>query len=130
MDLISDSLAYVNSSRFFKSTYGNWKKEVKKTLLAGDSFKNSFYSKGDDYLKFFGFLGVIPSIALFAIIINSAKSSFRLFSGSLILCILILGAVSGISLILPQKIAGQWTTYGREYYASGITSKNILKIIV
>ena len=115
MDLISDSLAYVNSSRFFKSTYRNWKKEVKKTLLAGDSFKNSFYSKGDDYLKFFGFLGLIPSIALFAS--TGSKSPFlKLFPGTLILCVLILGAVSFISLILPQRIAGQWTPYGREYY--------------
>ena len=126
MDLISDSLAYVNSSRFFKSTYRNWRNEVKKTLLAGDSFNNSFYSKGDDYLKFFGFLGVMPSIALFAVI-KSSKFSFNLCSGTLILCILILGAVSVISLILPQKIAGQWTPYGREYYEKWKSFKRYIK---
>lgn len=116
MDLISDSLAYVNSSRFFKSTYRNWRNEVKKTLLAGDSFKNSFYSKGDTYLKFFGFLGLIPIIVVFTVVRSSKSASLNLFSGTFILCALILGVVSVISLILPQRIAGQWTPYGREYY--------------
>ena len=116
MDLISDSLAYVNSSRFFKSTYRTWRNEVKRTLMAGDSFKNSFYSRGDDYLKFFGFLGLIPIIVVFTVVRSSKSASLNLFSGTFILCALILGLVSVISLILPQRIAGQWTPYGREYY--------------
>lgn len=110
MDLISDSLGYVNSSRFFKATYRNWRKEVKKTLLAEDSFKESFYSKGDNYLKIFGFVGVLTAFVFFRVVPTNS------FSSIFILCTLILGAVSVISLILPQRIAGQWTPYGKEYY--------------
>ncbi|HML04415.1 MAG TPA: DUF2207 domain-containing protein, partial [Methanobacterium sp.] len=116
MDMISESLGYLDSSESFKSTYKNWRNEVKKTLLAGDSFKESFYNKGDKYLKIFAFFGLIPAIALFIIVVLSKSAFHNLFSGMFTLSALILGLVSLISLLLPQRIAGHWTPYGREYY--------------
>ena len=108
MDLITESLGYYNSSRFFKYTYKSWQKEVKKTITDGN-FKEAFYSKGDKYLKIFGFVGVVTVFAFLRVVPKS-------FPSILFLCMLILGAASVISLVLPQGIAGQWTNYGREYY--------------
>lgn len=48
---------------------------------------------------------------------------FRVFSGPLSpvevvsLSTVVLGVSSLISIMLPEKIAGQWTNYGKEYYA-------------
>lgn len=119
MDLITESLGYVNSSRFFKYTYKNWKEEVKKAITDGN-FKEAFHSEGDKYLKAFGLLGIGSVIVFFRV----APSAF---SGILILCMLVLGAVSVISLVLPQTIAGQWTSYGREYYEKWHSFKRYIK---
>lgn len=42
MDQVFESLSYTNTAEFFKETYGNWKKEVKQTLLDNGSLKEAF----------------------------------------------------------------------------------------
>lgn len=118
MDLITESLAYYNTSKLFKYTYKNWKKEVKKVIVDGN-FKEAFHSKGDRYLKIFGFLGLVTAYIVFRYTSGYSKSI-------VVLCV-ILGAVSLISLVLPQKIAGQWTKYGREYYAQWHSFKKYIE---
>ena len=105
MDLISKSLNYDEDAAFFKVFYKNWRGEVLDCLLEENNFEGAFHSRGDDYLKAFGYLGIIVSFVLM-------KSE----SGFIFLPAFILLASSVVSLILPQKIAGQWTPYGREYY--------------
>ena len=56
-----------------------------------------------------GLMGL--STYLFSIISSSLLPVKALFLSSIIL-----GVISIVSLMLPQKIAGQWTKYGREYY--------------
>ncbi len=159
MDLVSESLSYSNSVELFEYTYKKWKNEVKDTLANGN-LKEAFLRKGDKYIKIFGILGLILSVAVFFVIFSNswtlvynsylftlfyillrirnkdvpliiygvmgliiiATSLFRVFSGHLaaieivFLSTMLLGAVSIISILLPEKIAGQWTTYGREYF--------------
>lgn len=161
MDLISESLSYINSANFFKETYKNWKDEVKDTLWNDGNIKEAFLRKGDKYLKIFGIAGLIVSVGVFfivfpyswALVFNGyliilfnilvrtrdkgvhlviyglmgliiiTTLLFRIFSGHLspvelvFLSSIVLGASSLISILLPEKIAGQWTNYGRKYYA-------------
>ncbi|MBI5679438.1 MAG: DUF2207 domain-containing protein [Methanobacterium sp.] len=111
MDLISESLKHIDNLGPFRYKYEAWREEVKDTLLEGNNFKEAFYSKGDKYLKIFGVLGIITALSLISYAVN-----FKSFSGTFILCALILWLVSAVSFLLPKKIAGQWTPYGKEYY--------------
>ncbi len=119
MNLITESLGYYNSSRFFKYTYKTWQNEVKKAITDGN-FKKAFHSKGDKYLKTFGLLGVGSVLVFF-------RSASKSVSGTFILCMLILGGVSLVSLLMPQRIAGRWTNYGREYYEKWHSFKRYIK---
>lgn len=121
MDLVSESLHYVNSSRFFKYNYKKWKNEVKGALLSGYSFNDSFYNTGDKYLKAFGSLGILWVLVMLKI--TPPDTFFNIF----MLCTVILGLVSAVSLILPQQIAGQWTPYGREYYEKWMNFKKYIE---
>ena len=111
MDLVSESLHYYNSARFFKYTYNNWQKEVEKAVMEGN-FKDTFHSKGDEYLKIFGLLGMVLALSAFFYALDPTRNAYSVLISSIIL-----GVMALISIILPQKVAGQWTTYGREYYA-------------
>lgn len=118
MDLISKRLNHDKDAAFFKVFYKNWRGEVLDCLLEENNFEGAFYSKGDNYLKAFRYLGLIISFVLM-------KSNIK--SGILVLAIIILLASSVISLILPQKIAGQWTPYGLEYYERWRSFKRYVK---
>jgi len=111
MDLVSESLNYYDNAKFFKSTYINWKKEVEKAVKDGN-FKKAFYPKGDEYLKVFGLLALIVAPAAFF----SALGDPIPMAHYVQILSIILGIMAIISIILPQKVAGQWTSYGREYY--------------
>ncbi len=112
MDLVSESLNYYDSAKFFESTYLNWKKEVKQAVMDGN-FKEASYPKGNIYLKVFGLLSLFVAPAAF---FSTFGDPIPMAHYVLILTI-VLGIMGIFSIILPQKIAGQWTAYGREYYA-------------
>ena len=118
MDLISKSLNYDEDAAFFKVFYKKWREEILDCLLEENNFEEAFYSKGDNYLKAFGYIGLIVSFILM-------KSNIK--SGIIFSLTIFLLASSVISLILPQKIAGQWTPYGLEYYKKWKSFKRYVK---
>jgi uncharacterized membrane protein len=124
MDLISESLDYYNSAEFFKSTYENWVDEVKLTLLVNGNLKGTFLRKGDKYLKIFGILGLIAAPTIFIVTAFAYPKPVTLY---ILLCSIILGVSAIISILMPEKIAGRWTSYGKEYYARWHSFKRYIK---
>jgi len=113
MDLISESMSYIESAEFFRETYEKWAYEVKQTLINDGNLKKAFLRKGDKYIKIFGILGLaVALIAQVFIRVNPLAAVYYMGVSSIIL-----GASSAISIVMPEKIAGRWTEYGREYYA-------------
>ncbi|MDO9045587.1 MAG: DUF2207 domain-containing protein [Methanobacteriaceae archaeon] len=112
LDEISNSLSNPEEARIFKGAYLNWKGAIKTQFLNDEKLQEVFLKKGDNLIKIFGTGGIIVAAIVFFV------SLFDLpVAGSAMLCAIALGFVSIISLILPQKIGGQWTTYGEEYDA-------------
>ena len=113
LDQISADLSDLETAKAFRDTYNNWKDDIKERFLTDDQLKKIFIKKGDTYLKIFGVVGIISSALVFFFTITDPlpAASYALMAS------IVLGVVSIISLILPQKIAGQWTTYGEEYDA-------------
>lgn len=113
LDVISADLSNPTTAQSFRETYKNWKDDLKGKFLTDDTLKKIFNKKGDTYLKIFGIAGIIIAVLVFAFsLFDPLPAAFFAVSASIIL-----GVVSIISLILPQTIAGQWTTYGEEYDA-------------
>lgn len=113
MDLISESMPYIESAEFFRETYEKWAYEVKQTLINDGNLKETFLRKGDKYIKIFGISGLAVAIIAQVFIRIDPLAAFYYMGVSSI----ILGASSAISILMPEKIAGRWTEYGREYYA-------------
>jgi uncharacterized membrane protein len=113
LDQISADLSDRETAKSFRDTYNNWKADIKDRFLSDDQLNKIFIKKGDTYLKIFGVAGIIVAAIVFFITITDSlpAATFALLAS------IVLGVVSIISLILPQKIAGQWTTYGEEYDA-------------
>ncbi|MDY9924173.1 DUF2207 domain-containing protein [Methanobacterium sp.] len=113
LDQISADLSDRETAKAFRDTYNNWKDDLKDKFLSDDQLNKIFIKKGDTYLKIFGVAGIIVAAIVFFITITDSLPA----AGYALLASIVLGVVSIISLILPQKIAGQWTTYGEEYDA-------------
>lgn len=97
--------------RFIES-YKKWKEDLKNEFLDDEYLKQLFNKKGDTYLKIFAGIGLIVSIVVFfAAAIDTLPAAKYAFISSIIL-----GAVSMVSFLMPQRIAGHWTTYGEEYF--------------
>ena len=113
LDQISADLSDRETAKSFRDTYNNWKDDIKDRFLSNDQMDKIFIKKGDTYLKIFGVAGIIVAAIVFFVTITDSlpAAKFALVAS------IALGLVSIISLILPQKIAGQWTTYGEEYDA-------------
>ncbi len=113
LDQISADLSDRETAKSFRDTYNNWKDDIKDRFLSNDQMDKIFIKKGDTYLKIFGVAGIIVAAIVFFVTITDSLpvAKFALVAS------IALGVVSIISLILPQKIAGQWTTYGEEYDA-------------
>ena len=113
LDQISADLSDRETAKSFRDTYNNWKTDIKDKFLSDDQLNKIFIKKGDTYLKIFGVVGIIVAAIVFFITITDSLPA----AGYALLASIVLGVVSIISFILPQKIAGQWTTYGEEYDA-------------
>lgn len=113
LDAISDNLSVRESAKSFRDTYMNWRDNIKNSFLNDDEMNKFFNKKGDSYLKIFGIIALIAAVIVFFLTITDGIPAARI---ALVMSI-VLGVVAIISLILPQKIGGQWTTYGEEYDA-------------
>jgi len=102
-----------NEFHTFYELYKMWKKDVVNQFLNDERMAQLFIKKGDKYLKFFAGIGLIVSIfVFFASALDTLPEAKYALISSLILIL-----VSLTSFIMPQKIAGHWTTYGEEYDA-------------
>lgn len=123
MDAISDDLSNRESAKSFRETYMGWVDNIKNQFLNDKELNKFFNRKGDTYLKIFGGVGLGVSVIVF---IFALMDSLPTADIALVMSI-ILGVVAIISLILPEKIAGQWTTYGEEYDAKWNNFKKYIK---
>lgn len=123
MDAISASLSDRDSAQAFRDIFNNWKDNIKRKFLDGKELKKMFIKKGDTYLRIFGVLGLIVAvITFFVTLLDSVPAASLALISSIILAL-----VSIISLILPEKIGGQWTTYGEEYDAKWHNFKKYIR---
>jgi uncharacterized membrane protein len=123
LDAMSDDLSDRGTAKSFLNTFKNWKKDIKNELLSDSELKKIFDKKGDIYTKIFGFIGFIfAALVFFFTISNPLPAATLAFFSSIVL-----GIVSIISLVLPQKIAGHWTTYGEEYDAKWQNFRKYIK---
>jgi len=106
---------------FFRETYETWVNQVKQTLFDGN-LKKTFLRKGDRYIKIFGILGLIIAIITQFFVFVDPVSIVYIGVASIIL-----GLSSVISIKMPEKIAGRWTAYGREYYEQWNNFKKYLE---
>jgi uncharacterized membrane protein len=123
LDRISEDLKDREGAGYFRDTYNDWKDDIKGKFLTDETLKKIFIKKGDTYLKIFGVLGLITAVIVFFMALFSPlpPARYALFAS------IILGLVSIVSLRLPEKIAGQWTTYGEEYDAKWHNFKKYIK---
>lgn len=123
LDYISDDLKNRESAKSFRETYNSWRDSIKDHYLNDEVLKKIFNKKGDSYLKIFGGAAIVlAGIVFFFTLSNPIPAAIWALISSIIL-----GIVAIISLIMPQKIAGQWTTYGEEYDAKWRNFKKYIK---
>lgn len=113
LDQISADLSNLETAKSFRETYMGWRAGIKDEYLSDDQLGKIFNKKGDTYLKIFGIVGIVLAAIVFFFTITDPlpAASYALVAS------IVLGLVSIISLLLPQKVGGQWTTYGEEYDA-------------
>jgi len=113
LDRISEDLSNRETAKSFRDTYNNWIEHIKSKFLDDKELNKFFNRKGDIYLKIFGGVSIVVSVAVFIFTISDSLPAATVA----LLMSIVLGVVAIISIILPEKIAGQWTTYGEEYDA-------------
>jgi len=113
LDSLKHDLKDKSTAELFRDSYNLWKDNLKNEFLDDETMNKIFLKKGDTYLKAFGIIGLIVAAITFFFTVSDPlpASNLALISS------IILGVVAVISLIMPQKVAGQWTTYGEEYDA-------------
>lgn len=123
LDRISADLSNRATALSFKKTFDSWKADIKSKFKSEGELNKYFNKKGDDYIKIFGGIGIVAAVIGF-IISNGSQIPSSVFT---FVMSIVLGIVAIISLILPQKIGGQWTTYGEEYDAKWQNFKKYIK---
>jgi len=123
LDAISSNLSETETAKSFRETYNSWRDGIKSTFLNDTELNKFFNKKGDSYLKIFGVIGLLAAAVVFIITLIDQIPA----AGIATVMSIVLGVVAIISLILPQKIAGQWTTYGEEYDAKWQNFKKYIK---
>jgi uncharacterized membrane protein len=113
LDGLKNGLKDRNTAQSFRESYGIWESDLKSEFLNDGIMDQIFLKKGDTYLKIFGVIGLIAAALTFFFTISNPlpAASYALVTS------IILGIVSIISLIMPQKVGGQWTTHGEEFDA-------------
>ena len=123
LDQISADLSDRETARSFRDTYNDWKDDIKDRFLDNGQLDKIFLRKGDKYLKAYGVIGIVLAAIVFFFTLFDPIPAARYT----VITSILLGVVSIVSLILPEKIAGQWTTYGEEYDAKWHNFKKYIK---
>ncbi len=113
LDSLKQDLKDRSTAESFRDSYNLWKDDLTNEFLNDEVMSKIFLKKGDTYLKIFGIIGLIAAVITFVFAISDPlpASGYALFTS------FILGIVAIISIIMPQKVAGQWTTHGEEFDA-------------
>lgn len=113
LDGLKNGLKDRDTAQSFRESYGIWESDLKSEFLNDGIMDQIFLKKGDTYLKIFGVIGLVAAALTFFFTITNPMpaASYALVAS------IILGIVSIISLVMPQKVAGQWTTHGEEFDA-------------
>lgn len=107
----------------FRNMFNIWKYDVKKAYLDDKTLEKIFIKKGDTYLKIFGAVGIATAVIIFIFtLFDDLPASIYALVASIPL-----GIVALLSLLMPQKIGGRWTTYGQEYDAKWQNFKKYIK---
>jgi uncharacterized membrane protein len=122
MDKISSDLKDKKKAQSFRETYYSWKDDIS-IVLTDDVLSKIFNRKGDNYIKIFGGVGIAVAIIIFILTISNPIPNANLTAWTAVL----FGVVAIVSLILPQRLEGQWTTYGEEYDAKWHNFKKYIK---
>ncbi|MFA0833167.1 DUF2207 domain-containing protein [Methanobacterium formicicum] len=97
----------------FREVYNGWKNDLISKFLDEDAMSRVFQKRGDKYLKIFAVISIVTGIVgAFTAVVDPLPAARYVSYSSFILLM-----VGLVSFIMPQKIAGQWTTYGEEYDA-------------
>jgi len=97
----------------FREVYNGWRNDLIKEFLDENAMSRVFQKRGDKYLKIFAVIAIITGIiGAFTAAVDPLPAARYVSYSSFILLL-----VGVASFIMPQKIAGQWTTYGEEYDA-------------
>ena len=123
LETIKEDLKDRSTAEEFRDSFNLWKDDLKRDFLSDNVLKTFFLKKGDTYLKIYGGVGlfvafIILMLSLFDPLPQSVYASYAS---------IFLGIVAIISLLMPQKIAGQWTTHGEEYDAKWQNFKKYIK---
>jgi len=123
LETIKEDLKDRSTAEEFRDSFNLWKDDLKRAFLSDNVLKTFFLKKGDTYLKIYGGMGlfaafIILMLSLFDPLPQSVYASYAS---------IFLGVVAIISLVMPQKIAGQWTTHGEEYDAKWQNFKKYIK---
>ncbi|MBM4241411.1 MAG: DUF2207 domain-containing protein [Euryarchaeota archaeon] len=113
LDQMKNDLKNREIAKSFRDSYNVWKDDLKREFLSDETMKRIFIKKGDTYLKIYGVVALVTAIIVaYMTIFDPLPVAVYPFYASIIL-----GIVALVSLIMPQQIAGQWTTHGEEYDA-------------
>jgi uncharacterized phage infection (PIP) family protein YhgE len=123
MDRISQELSDPVTAHSFRNTYNTWKKDIYSEILTDEVLNKIFDKKRATYFKIFGVLGLIIAITIFISTIYQLPAT-----SIVVLSSVLFGLVVIVSLILPQRVEGQWTTYGRNIIINGIILRSTSKI--
>lgn len=97
----------------FREVYNGWRNDLIKEFLDEDAMSRVFQKRGDKYLKIFAVIAIVTGIiGAFTAAVDLLPAARYVSYSSFILLL-----VGLVSFIIPQKIAGHWTTYGEEYDA-------------
>lgn len=122
LEEISNKLSKPENAKIFNGTYLNWKGTIKSQFTDDEKLQKYFLKKGDSLMKFFGKAGLVVAIILFFVSFYDMPLSSNLWWSAILL-----GLISIVSSLLPQKIGGQWTTYGEEYDAKWNNFRKYIK---
>ncbi len=123
LDKIKKDLKNQKVAKAFKKSYELWRDDLKSQFLDDKTVKKFFITKGNTYLKIYGGLAIVVAIIVFIFTLMDPLTAARFAFGASV----VLGVVAIISLVMPQKVGGRWTSYGMEYDAKWQNFKKFIQ---
>lgn len=123
LDLMNNDLGNKDSAIKFQENYKKWQNDFKNTYMPDEELKKYFISKGARYMKTYGIIILILSALFVYLTLGSIAES----AGFGIIAGIFTGIIGLICILLPAKVGGRWTEFGKEYYEKWKNFKKYLK---